>query len=149
MPDGSVPLLIAIIALVIMSAFFSSTETAYSCANRIKLRSLASNGSKRAKKVLTLAEENYDKLITTILVGNNIVNITATTLATIFFALILKEQSVDHNLVSTIAMTVGVLVFGEITPKRKAIEWERKSLPNRSHMLSVEHQTIENYPRRK
>ena len=117
MPDGSVPLLIAIIALVIMSAFFSSTETAYSCANRIKLRSLASNGNKRAKKVLTLAEENYDKLITTILVGNNIVNITATTLATIFFALILKEKSVDHNLISTIVMTVGVLVFGEITPK--------------------------------
>ena len=84
--DGSVPLstlllanstfpvglLIAIIALIIMSGFFSSTETAYSCANRIKLRSLVTNGNKKAKKVLDLAENKYDKLISTILIGNNI-----------------------------------------------------------------------------
>ena len=86
--DGSVPLstllspapfpvglLIAIIVLVIMSGFFSSTETAYSCANRIKLRSLVSSGNKKAKKVLELAEDKYDKLISTILIGNNIVNL--------------------------------------------------------------------------
>ena len=85
MPDGSVPLLIAIIVLVIFSAFFSSTETAYSCANRIKLRSLAQNGNKRAKKVLELAEDKYDSLITTILVGNNIVNILLSSMATVFF----------------------------------------------------------------
>ncbi len=125
MPEGSVPLeptlnvpiLIAIIALIIMSAFFSSTETAYSTANRIKLRSLASNGNKRAKKVLDLAESNYDKFITTVLVGNNIVNITATTLATIFFGLILPEQNGTSEIVSTVVMTVTVLIFGEITPK--------------------------------
>ncbi len=115
MPEGSVPLLIAIIALVIMSAFFSSTETAYSTANRIKLRSLATNGNKRAKKVLDLAEENYDKLITTILVGNNIVNITATTLSTIFFAKLITNGT--SELVSTVVMTVSILIFGEITPK--------------------------------
>ena len=116
MPEGSIPLLIAIIALVIMSAFFSSTETAYSCANRIKLRALSSNGNKRAKRVLALAEENYDKFITTILVGNNIVNILATTLATVFFALVITS-GVDSNLISTIVMTLAVLIFGEITPK--------------------------------
>ena len=115
MPEGSVPLLIAIIALVIFSAFFSSTETAYSTANRIKLRSLATNGDKRAKKVLDLAENNYDKLITTVLVGNNIVNITATTLATIFFAKLITSGA--SEVVSTVVMTVTVLIFGEITPK--------------------------------
>ncbi len=115
MPEGSVPLLIAIIALVIMSAFFSSTETAYSTANRIKLRSLATNGNNRAKKVLDLAETNYDKLITTVLVGNNIVNITATTLATIFFAKLISNGT--SEIVSTVVMTVAVLIFGEITPK--------------------------------
>ncbi len=115
MPEGSVPLLIAIIALVIMSAFFSSMETAYSTANRIKLRSLATNGNKRAKKVLDLAESNYDKFITTVLVGNNIVNITATTLATIFFAKLITNGT--SEIVSTVVMTVTVLIFGEITPK--------------------------------
>ena len=130
--DGSVPLpmllttnpnqafptglFIAIIALVILSGFFSSTETAFSCASRIKLRSLASNGNKRAQQVLDLAENKYDKLISTILIGNNIVNITATTLATVFFVQLIKDGA-TANLVSTIVMTVGVLIFGEITPK--------------------------------
>ncbi len=117
MPDGSVPRLIAIIVLIILSAFFSSTETAYSCASRMKLRTLASNGNKRAKQVLNLAETNFDKLISTLLVGNNIVNLSATTLATILFADILRNTNVDSALISTIVMTVAVLIFGEITPK--------------------------------
>ncbi|MBE7087153.1 MAG: HlyC/CorC family transporter [Clostridiales bacterium] len=125
MPDGSVPLLIAIIALVILSAFFSSTETAYSCVNKIKLRSLASNGNKLAKKVLALAEDKYDSLLSTILVGNNIVNITATTLATIFFAMIIADGN-TANIVSTAVMTVGVLIFGEITPKLIAKTYPEK-----------------------
>ncbi len=124
MPEGSVPLLIAIIALVIMSAFFSSTETAYSTANRIKLRSLATNGNKRAKKVLDLAEENYDRFITTVLVGNNIVNITATTLATIFFAKLITNGT--SEIVSTVVMTATVLIFGEITPKLLAKAFPEK-----------------------
>ncbi len=115
MPDG-VPLLIAIVLLLILSAFFSSTETAYSCANRVKLRAMASNGNKRAKKVLNLAEENFDKLISTILVGNNIVNITATTLSTLFFAMLIANEATS-SLVSTIVTTIVVLIFGEITPK--------------------------------
>ncbi len=116
MPDGSVPLLIAIIALVLLSAFFSSTETAFSCANRIKLRSLATNGDKRAKKVLDLAETHYDRFISTVLIGNNIVNLSATTLATIFFGRLIEDPSTSA-FVSTAVMTVGILIFGEITPK--------------------------------
>ena len=130
--DGSVPLsnllvngvaqpfpvwlLVAIIALIIMSGFFSSTETAFSCASRIKLRTLASNGDKKAKKVLSLAEENYDRLISTVLVGNNIVNLSASTLSTILFAKLIVDANTSA-LVSTIAITLAVLIFGEITPK--------------------------------
>ncbi len=130
--DGSVPLcnlltsgsvkpfpvwlLVAIIALIILSGFFSSTETAYSCASRIKLRTLATNGNKKAKKVLDLAEENYDRLISTVLVGNNIVNLSASTLCTILFAKLIVDASTSA-IVSTLAITLAVLIFGEITPK--------------------------------
>ena len=131
--DGSVPLqtlllsgiaptfdtwlFIAIVVLVIMSAFFSSTETAYSCSNKIKLRTLVSNGNKRAKKVLDLAETNYDKFISTVLIGNNIVNLSASTLATLFFARLIVNDAGTSAIVSTAAMTIAVLIFGEITPK--------------------------------
>lgn len=115
-PSFDVWLLVAIIALILMSAFFSSTETAYSCANKIKLRSLATNGNKHAKKVLSLAEDNYDKFISTVLIGNNIVNLSATTLATILFGQLISEPNTSA-LVSTVAMTLAVLIFGEITPK--------------------------------
>lgn len=129
--DGSVPLpmlltstpqsfpiglLIAILVLVLMSGFFSSTETAFSCSNKIKLRALASNGNKRAKRVLDLTENNYDRFISSVLIGNNIVNLSATTLATLMFAKLIADASTSA-IVSTIVMTVGVLIFGEITPK--------------------------------
>ena len=131
--DGSVPLpnlflanggtqpfpiglLLAIIALILLSGFFSSTETAYSCASRIKLRTLATNGNRRAKKVLALAETNYDRFITTVLVGNNIVNLSASTLSTILFAKLIVDANTSA-LVSTVAITLAVLIFGEITPK--------------------------------
>lgn len=123
MPDGDVPLannflplIIALVVLVMFSAFTSMTETAFSCASKLKLRSLAYNGNKRAKRVLTLAEEKYDKLISTILIGNNLVNITSATLATMLFAMLIKNEA-TANTVSTIATTVVVLIFGEITPK--------------------------------
>lgn len=124
MPDGSVPLpaqfstglFIAILVLILMSGFFSSTETAYSCASKIKLRTLVSNGNKRAKKVLELAETNYDKFISTVLVGNNIVNLSASTLSTIFFARLILDANTSA-VVSTAAITIAVLIFGEITPK--------------------------------
>ncbi|MBR2498845.1 MAG: HlyC/CorC family transporter [Clostridia bacterium] len=137
--DGSVPLqtlllagtpfntglFIAIIALVIMSGFFSSTETAYSCASRIKLRTLVSNGDKKAKKVLDLAETNYDKFISTVLIGNNIVNLSASTLATLFFAQLIVD-SATSALVSTAVMTIAILIFGEITPKFLAKTYPEK-----------------------
>ena len=123
-------MLIAIIILILLSGFFSSTETAYSCANKIKLRALATDGNKKAKKVLDVAENNFDKLISTILVGNNIVNLTASTLCTLFFAKILVGKTVDSAVVSTIVITVTVLIFGEITPKFIA-----KSAPEKFSML--------------
>ncbi|MBR1983990.1 MAG: HlyC/CorC family transporter [Clostridia bacterium] len=116
MPDGSVPLLISLIVLMLFSGFFSATETAFSCANKIKLRSL-SNTNKRAEKVLRLAEEKYDRLISTILIGNNLVNIAATTIATTLFVKIITSDVAVANIVSTVVMTVSVLIFGEITPK--------------------------------
>lgn len=126
MPDGSVPLLIALIVLIILSGFFSAAETAYSCASRIKLRALAGGGNKRAAKTLNLAENKFDKLLSTILVGNNIVNITTATLAALFFAGILAGTGADPSLISTIVITVAVLLFGEITPKFLAAAYPEK-----------------------
>ena len=114
MPDGSLPLLIAIIILVLLSGFFSATETAYTSLNVIKLKSLK---DKKYKNVLNLYDK-YDKLLSTILIGNNIVNLTASSLALLFFAKVLTEGSVvDPTFVSTAVITVVVLIFGEITPK--------------------------------
>lgn len=124
-PTFNTWLFVAILALILMSGFFSSTETAYSCSNKIKLRTLVSNGNKRAKKVLDLAEENYDKFITTVLIGNNIVNLSATTLSTIFFAQLIADANTSA-IVSTAAMTVAVLIFGEITPKFLAKTYPEK-----------------------
>ncbi len=127
MPDGSIPLLIAIIVLLVLSAFFSSTETSYSCASRIKLRALATAGNNRAKKVLILAEDKYDELISTVLIGNNIVNITAATLGTLFFAKVLQNNpTVDYALISTVVLTLATLIFGEITPKLVAKVYPEK-----------------------
>lgn len=117
MPDGSIPLFISIIVLIGFSAFFSATETAYTCASRIKLKSLFLNGNRLAGKVLSLTEKNYDKLLSTILIGNNIVNISASTLSTLFFAILLVNSHLNSSVVSTAAITVVVLIFGEITPK--------------------------------
>ena len=77
LPDASFPtgLLIALIVLVFLSGFFSAAETAFTSVNKIKLRTLAGNGNSRAKNVLSLAENKYDKLISVLLVGNNIVNL--------------------------------------------------------------------------
>ena len=112
---GDAPLWIAIVVLLILSAFFSSMETAYSCANKLKLKTMIANGNKRAEKVLRLAE-NFDSLISTILVGNNIVNITNASLAGLLFASMISDAGLAAT-ISTIVTTVAVLIFGEITPK--------------------------------
>ena len=107
--------LIAIIALILLSAFFSATETAFTSANKARLKMLAEDGKKSANKALDLTE-NYDRLLFTILIGNNIVNIAMTTIAGLMFATLITQASIAAT-VSTAITTVVVLIFGEITPK--------------------------------
>ena len=111
--DGNGSMILALVALVAMSAFFSASETAYTSLNRVRVKNLASAGNRRAQKVLDLAE-NYDKLLSGILVGNNIVNILSASLATVLFVNLIGGRGVS---VSTAVMTVVVLMFGEIAPK--------------------------------
>lgn len=106
------------ILLLIMSAYFSATETAFTSANRIRLKNLANDGNKRAKLVLELIE-NYDMLLSTILVGNNIANITNAAVATVFFVMLYGAYGAT---ISTIVITIVVLIFGEISPKSLAKE---------------------------
>lgn len=128
-------MLVIIIICVIMSAYFSATETAFNTFNRIRMKGYAEKGNKRAQRVLKLAD-NYDKLISTILVGNNIVNIAAASLTTLFFAGVFKDVSAiteDLNAtISTAVMTVVMLTFGEITPKSLA-----KQFPEKFSMFSA------------
>lgn len=110
--------IIAILVLVTFSAYFSATETAFTSANRIRLKSLAGDGNKKAKEVLDLSE-NYDTLLSTILVGNNIVNIAMSSLGTVFFLQLYPKYGAT---IATAVITVVVLVFGEISPKSVAKE---------------------------
>ncbi len=119
------PLSIVIAILVLLSAFFSGTETAYSCANKIKLKSMVTLGKKNAKAVYKFADEKYDKLVTAILVGNNIVNLTASALAAILFAMWIDNEEIAAT-VSTASLTVVVLLIGEITPKYLASVYPEK-----------------------
>ncbi len=121
MTQGDISTLILMAVLVIMSAYFSATETAFSTVNTTRLKTLADKGSKKAERVLNMAE-NYDKLLSTILVGNNIVNITLSSVATLFFIGILNGDSNTAATVSTVVTTVAVLIFGEISPKSLAKE---------------------------
>ena len=107
-----------IVALLILSAYFSATETAFTSLNRIRLKNLANDGNKRARLVLDL-EEKYDTLLSTILVGNNIANIANTAIATVFFV---KLYGPYGATISTIVVTIVVLIFGEISPKSLAKE---------------------------
>ena len=112
--DGNAVLTIGIlIFLILCSAFFSSAETAYTGLNRVRLKNLANAGDRRAEKVLALSER-YDTLISSILIGNNIVNILASSLATVLFVQFVGASGVT---VSTVVMTVAVLLFGEVAPK--------------------------------
>ena len=101
MDSHSTGLIIALIVLIVLSAYFSATETAFSSLNRIRLKNLADNGNKRAKLAYKLVD-NYDELISSVLVGNNIVNISASSLATVLF---IKAFGDNGPTVSTIAMT--------------------------------------------
>ena len=125
MDSHSIWLLVVIALCVIMSAYFSATETAFSMVNRIRLKTMAEDGNKRAKRALKLAE-NYDSLISAILIGNNIVNILASSLATIFFIGIFKGNQDTATTVSTVVLTIIILIFGEISPKSIAKESPEK-----------------------
>ena len=104
------------VLLVLLSGFFSASETAYTSLNRVRVKNMATSGNKRAEKVLAMSE-NYDKLLSGILVGNNIVNILSASLATVLFVNLIGSKGVS---VSSAVMTVIVLMFGEITPKTVA-----------------------------
>ncbi|MBR2623128.1 MAG: HlyC/CorC family transporter [Clostridia bacterium] len=123
-----VPLFIAILVLILLSGFFSATETAYSCVNRIKLKTYVTQGKKNAKAVYRFADEGYDKLVTAILIGNNIVNLTASALSTILFTKLMINGSYADlaPTVSTAVLTVVVLLCGEITPKYLASVYPEK-----------------------
>ena len=111
--DENGTLILALVALVAMSAFFSASETAYTSLNRVRLKAMVNGGNRRASKVLALSED-YDRLLSGILVGNNIVNILSASLATVLFVRLIGGAGVS---VSTAVMTVVVLMFGEIAPK--------------------------------
>ncbi|MDE6189094.1 MAG: hemolysin family protein [Clostridia bacterium] len=110
--------IVAIVILIFLSGFFSSTETAFSSLNRIRLKNLVSTEKKKYAKTYFLSE-HFDALISTILIGNNIVNITATTLATIMFSALISNQNAA-GAVSTAVITIVVLIFGEVIPKSTA-----------------------------
>ncbi len=122
-----IPQFIFVIILIALSAFFSASETALSSANKIRLKSMADNGSKSAERALKVIKK-YDKTITTILIGNNIVNIASSSIATLLTISIMNdiaEKSGDTygSLVSTIITTIVVLIFGEVLPKSIAKDY--------------------------
>lgn len=103
-----------LVILILLSAFFSATETSISVANRIRLKGMADDGSRGAERALAILEK-YDKALTTILIGNNIVNIATSSIATVLAIRIVGERY--GSLVSTVLVTLVVLIFGEILPK--------------------------------
>ncbi len=123
LPDGSLPILIGMLICLAFSAFFSSSETAFTSYNRNKMKLLAQDGNKKAARALKMSE-NYDWLLSTILVGNNIVNIALSSMATLWFVELFvlnignnaSAESIG-SVVATATITVLVLIFGEITPK--------------------------------
>ncbi|MBO5098942.1 MAG: HlyC/CorC family transporter [Clostridia bacterium] len=120
--DGSSSLTLSVLLLILLialSAYFSASETAFASYNKMRMKSEAEDKKAiKARRVLSLSE-NYEKLISTILIGNNIVNIVATSVATLLFTHLISNEAVAAT-VSTVVMTLAVLTFGEITPKTVA-----------------------------
>jgi len=126
--DSTPLFLCSAIILLLLSSYFSATETAFTSLSKVKMKSLANSGNKKAETVLKICDK-YDKLLTTILIGNNIVNILLTTVATIYFTF---HFPVSGAALSTVIITVAVLIFGEITPKNIA-----KEMPEAFAMFSL------------
>lgn len=118
--SGNLTTLIILICLVMLSAFFSASETAISSVNKVRIKILADDGKKSAQKLTKLIDK-YDKTLSTILIGNNLVNIAIATLAVGLFSKFINTQN-TADLVSTLSTTIIVLIFGEILPKTFAKE---------------------------
>lgn len=123
MDSSSVSQIIALVFLVAMSAVFSSSETAITSVSKIKVRQLYQKDNKNAH-LLKKLHDNMQTTISTILIGNNIVNIAASSIATILFTNIFHQNGA---LISTVVMTVFVLIFGEVLPKTIA-QYKNKSV---------------------
>ena len=122
MDSGSISIILSLAGLLMMSAYFSATETAYSSLRKVRLKNLAADGNRRAELALQIASD-FDRLLSTILIGNNIVNITAASLSTVLFVKYFGNAGVT---ISTVVMTLLVLIFGEISPKSLAKETPEK-----------------------
>ncbi|HIR87421.1 MAG TPA: HlyC/CorC family transporter [Candidatus Fimimorpha faecalis] len=114
MDSGDVIQLIMLLILIGFSAIFSSAETALMTCNRIRLRSMENEGNKKAGKVLDMVENSTDKMLSAILIGNNVVNLSASSLATVLATKLLGSSGAG---IATGVITLLVLIFGEITPK--------------------------------
>lgn len=114
--------------LILMSAYFSATETAFSSLNRTRLRTLAEKGNRKASLALSLSEQ-YDRMLSTILIGNNIVNIATASIGTVLFVHLYGDAARPSP---RVVITIVVLIFGEISPKSLA-----KENPERFAMFSA------------
>ena len=120
MDPSQTGLLISIIILIFLSAFFGFAETSLSFVNKVRLKTMAEGGNKKASRVIKITD-NFDKALSTILVGNNIVNITIASLSTVLFAGLIRNASIAVTL-STVVITIVLLLFAEISPKTLAKE---------------------------
>ncbi len=133
MDSASIGMIVALVILVAFSAYFSATETAFTSLNRIRMKTKADNGNRAAARALAISEE-YDKMLTTILIGNNIVNISATTVATVLCTKWFHEYGPT---VSTVALTIIILIFGEVSPKSLAKESPERWAMTAAPLLKV------------
>ena len=114
----AVVLILVLIVLILLSGCFSATETAYTSYSTVRMRRIAAK--KRSARLALKLSEDYNKVLTTLLIGNNIVNIAAASIATVLFTSVLGEDL--GPTISTVVLTVAVLIFGEVTPKTLAKE---------------------------
>jgi len=128
MDSSSITMIVILVFLVLFSAFFSATETAMSALNKVRLKNKAESGNTKAKLVLSLVDE-YDRLLSSILIANNIVNLSAASLGTVLFT---RHFTTYGPTISTIVLTIVILIFGEITPKALA-----KDQPERFAMFAA------------
>ncbi len=134
MDGGSTALQVFILCVLIgLSAYFSAAETSFLSYNKARMKNEADDGGKAARRVMRISE-NYEKMLSTILIGNNIVNILATSLSTVLFVSLIKNGDLAVTL-STVVMTLAILTFGEITPKTLAKKFSESLAKRFSPML--------------